>query len=64
MQEKLRAGTKFGQIPFDELFILGAERDNDLWLRAHKGTRDGREGSAPMGGRSNPSNKITTVTIR
>ena len=26
-------GKTSGQIPFDELFILGLERDNDLWLR-------------------------------
>jgi hypothetical protein len=25
------------------------ERDNDLWLRGHVGTRDGRKGSAPLG---------------
>ena len=49
MQGKIRAGKTFGEIPFDELFILGVERDNDLWLRAHIGTRDGRKGSAPMG---------------
>lgn len=49
MQGKLRAGKTFGEIPFDELFILGVERDNDLWLRAHIGTRDGRKGSAPLG---------------
>jgi hypothetical protein len=24
------------------------ERDNDLWLRGHIGTRDGRKGSAPI----------------
>jgi hypothetical protein len=29
--------------------MLGLERDNDLWLRAHIGTRDGRKGSAPLG---------------
>ena len=29
--------------------MLGLERDNDLWMRAHIGTRDGRKGSAPMG---------------
>ncbi|HKQ72901.1 MAG TPA: tetratricopeptide repeat protein [Blastocatellia bacterium] len=46
---KIRAGETFGETPFDELFILGVERDNDLWLRAHIGTRDGRKGSAPMG---------------
>jgi tetratricopeptide (TPR) repeat protein len=49
MRGKIRTGKTFGQIPFDELFILGVERDNDLWLRAHVGTRDGRKGSAPMG---------------
>ena len=47
--QQLRAGKAFGQIPFDELFILGLERDNDLPLRAHIGTRDGRKGSAPLG---------------
>jgi hypothetical protein len=46
---RLRAGKTFGQIPFDELWMLGLERDNDLWLRAHVGTRDGRKGSAPLG---------------
>jgi tetratricopeptide (TPR) repeat protein len=45
----LRAGKTFGQVPFDELFMLGLERDNDLPMRAHIGTRDGRKGSAPLG---------------
>lgn len=45
----IRAGWTLGDIPFDELFMLGVERDNDLWLRAHAGTRDGRKGNAPMG---------------
>ena len=45
----LRAGKTFGDLPFDELFMLGVERDNDLWLRAHVGTRDGVKGSAPLG---------------
>ncbi len=49
MQGRVRAGKTFGDVPFDELFILGVERDNDLWLRSHIGTRDGRKGSAPMG---------------
>src|SRR5439155_25943822 len=39
----------FGDVPFDELFMLGLERDNDLWMHAHIGTRDGRKGSAPLG---------------
>lgn len=46
---KVKAGKTFGDEPFDELFMLGLERDNDLWLRAHIGTRDGRKGSAPLG---------------
>jgi len=49
VQERVRAGRTVGQVPFDELFMLGLERDNDLWLRAHIGTRDGRKGSAPLG---------------
>lgn len=47
----MRAGNTLGQIPFDELFMLGMERDNDLWLRGHIGTRDGQKGSAPLGSR-------------
>ena len=42
-------GRTFGQVPFDELFMLGLERDNGLWMRAHVGTRHGRKGSAPLG---------------
>src|SRR5215468_8246424 len=49
MRGKISAGQTLGESPFDELFILGVERDNDLWMRAHVGTRDGRKGSAPMG---------------
>jgi tetratricopeptide (TPR) repeat protein len=49
VQSKLRSGGTSGQTPFDELYMLGMERDNDLWMRAHVGTRDGRKGSAPLG---------------
>jgi tetratricopeptide (TPR) repeat protein len=49
IQQQIRAGKTFGDVPFDELFILGLERDNDLEMRAHIGTRDGRKGSAPLG---------------
>lgn len=45
----VRAGGIFGQPPFDELFELGLERDNDLPMRGHIGTRDGVKGSAPLG---------------
>lgn len=51
MTGRLRAGTTLGTAPFDDLFILGLERDNDLWLRAHIGTEDGKKGSAPLGSR-------------
>ena len=50
-QVKVRAGGTAGSAPFDELYMLGLERDNDLWLRAHIGTRDARKGSAPLGSR-------------
>jgi tetratricopeptide (TPR) repeat protein len=49
VQSKLRSGETAGQTPFDELYMLGIERDNDLWMRAHIGTRAGRKGSAPLG---------------
>jgi hypothetical protein len=51
LSARFRSGGAFGTIPFDELFQLGVERDNDLWLRGHAGTRDGRKGSAPLGTR-------------
>ena len=49
MQWRIRGGKTFGQTPFDELFMLGLERDNDLPMRAHIGTRHGQKGSAPLG---------------
>jgi hypothetical protein len=49
VQQQFRAGKTFGNVPFDELFMLGLEHDNDLWMRGHIGTRDGRKGSAPLG---------------
>jgi tetratricopeptide (TPR) repeat protein len=50
-QVRVRGGGIAGDVPFDELYMLGMERDNDLWMRAHIGTRDGRKGSAPLGRR-------------
>jgi tetratricopeptide (TPR) repeat protein len=49
VQHSVRAGKTWGEVPFDELFMLGVERDNDLWMRGHVGTRNGRKGSAPLG---------------
>jgi tetratricopeptide (TPR) repeat protein len=51
VQAQVRAGSTSGQPPFDELYMLGMERDNDLWMRAHIGTREGRKGSASLGRR-------------
>src|SRR5713226_5972453 len=51
MQVQLRAGGVAGKSTLDELFQLGVERDNPLWLRGHAGTFDGRKGSAPLGRR-------------
>ena len=51
MRMRVRAGATAGAVPFDELFQLGVERDNDLWLRGHAGTSGGRKGAAPLGRR-------------
>ena len=49
MQMHVRASVTAGKVTLDELFQLGIERDNDLWLRGHAGTLDGRKGAAPLG---------------
>jgi tetratricopeptide (TPR) repeat protein len=46
---RMQAGKTWGGPPFDELFMLGLERDNDLLLRGHAGAHRGRKGSAPLG---------------
>lgn len=51
VEAEAAAGATKGAAPFDELFILGVERDNDLWLRGIPGARDGRKGAAPLGDR-------------
>jgi predicted double-glycine peptidase len=45
----LRAGSIFGDAPFDERFAVGMDRDTDLWLHAHNATIDGRKGAALIG---------------
>ena len=49
MQGWLRASRTFGAVPFDELYMLGFDRDNDLWMRGHPGLQNGQKGSAPLG---------------
>jgi tetratricopeptide (TPR) repeat protein len=51
IEQRVRGGGLVGTTPFDELFMLGVERDNDLWLRGHVGTRGGKKGSSPLGDR-------------
>jgi tetratricopeptide (TPR) repeat protein len=51
LRTRIRAGATLGRVPFDELFQLGMERDNDLWLRGQPGTSGGRKGAAPLGRR-------------
>jgi len=48
-QVTLTGGRTVGMVPFDKLFILGFDRDNDLWLRGHPGLRNGEKGNAPLG---------------
>ena len=49
--QRVRGGGIAGAAPVDELWMVGVERDSDLWLRGHIGTRDGRKGSSPLGDR-------------
>ena len=51
VEARLRAGATAGKATLDELFQLGIERDNDLWLRGHAGTLGGRKGAASLGRR-------------
>jgi hypothetical protein len=59
----LRGGDTFGDVPLDQLFQLGVERDNDLCLRGHPGTLDGRKGRPPMGRRYLLSNSDFYKTV-
>ncbi|HEX5431174.1 MAG TPA: hypothetical protein VFW83_04360, partial [Bryobacteraceae bacterium] len=49
IEAQFSAGKTFGSAPFDNFFMLGMERDNDLWFRGSLGARDGRKGTAPLG---------------
>ena len=48
-QVSLRGGRTIRDVPFDELFTLGFDRDTPLWLRGHPGLQDGQKGNAPLG---------------
>jgi tetratricopeptide (TPR) repeat protein len=47
----LRAGGDLGQVSFDDLYMLGFDRDNPLWMRGHNGLVNGEKGNAPLGTR-------------
>jgi hypothetical protein len=49
LSTQFRAGTQDGKLPFDELYILGLERDNDLWMRGHIATENRKRGSGFLG---------------
>jgi len=49
MTARIGGGKTFGQPPFDELFNLGQDRDSELHLRGHKGTRNRKKGNSPLG---------------
>ena len=49
MKASFTGGRTLGEVPFDELFMLGFERDNDLLLRGHPDLRNGEKGGAPLG---------------
>jgi len=49
VQGSLKSGKTFGAVPFDELFTLGFDRDNDLLLRGHPDLTNGQKGNAPLG---------------
>jgi tetratricopeptide (TPR) repeat protein len=44
-----RAGRAFGPATLDQLYELGIEQDNNLWVRGIAGTRHGVKGNAPLG---------------
>jgi len=49
--QRVRGGGILGSAPADELWVIGVDRDTDLWLRGHIGTRGGRKGSSPVADR-------------
>ena len=46
-----QSGASYGNLPLDELFTLGMERDSpfEFWFRGLTADRNGRKGAAPMG---------------
>jgi len=51
VQFQLRGAGMLGDVPLDQLYELGLDRDSPLWLRGHGATIDGKKGRAPLGRR-------------
>jgi hypothetical protein len=49
LQARFRAGGTFGEVPLDDLFVLGFDRDTTLWMRGYPGLYHGQKGNAPLG---------------
>lgn len=49
LQARLRAGATFGEVPLDDLFVLGFDRDMNLWMRGYPALYHGQKGNAPLG---------------
>ena len=51
LRSRLAVSRLWGDVPLDELYIAGMERDNPdmYWLRGHPAAREGRKGTAPLG---------------
>lgn len=60
---QLRAGGAWGPVTLDQLYQLGIERDNDLWLRGIAGSQRGRKGNAPLGREFALANLETDKTL-
>lgn len=43
---RLQLGKAIGHVPFDEHFVIGLDRDSELWLRAHPASVDGRKNAS------------------
>jgi len=48
---QIRGANMFGDVPLDQLYEVGLDRDSPLWLRGHGATIDGKKGRAPLGRR-------------
>jgi hypothetical protein len=48
VETHLRGAKSGGRVPFDHLFVIGMERDHDVWLRGRAATRRGRKGASPL----------------